>query len=122
MDMNGKLCGHYPTNGNERLMNRRLSPRIHPELVAGAHLAPRVRSNPGIAVLVPPGNQTLFREALRAELSKNRNGPRINLVARNYAERHLSKEGILSQWEKDAFRRGDGAHMNRKDTGTRGNA
>lgn len=43
--MKGKLCGHYPTNGNERQMNRSLSPRIYPELVAGAHLAPRTSLN-----------------------------------------------------------------------------
>jgi colanic acid biosynthesis glycosyl transferase WcaI len=59
-----------------------------------------VKNNPGIAVLVPPENQRLFREALRTELSKNRNGPGINLVARNYAERHLARDGILSHLEK----------------------
>jgi colanic acid biosynthesis glycosyl transferase WcaI len=59
-----------------------------------------VKNNPGIAVLVPPENQTLFREALRTELSKNKNGPRINLVARNYAERHLATVGVLSRFEK----------------------
>jgi hypothetical protein len=42
----------------------------------------------------------LFQEALRAELSKDRNGARINVVARNYAERYLAMDGILSQFEK----------------------
>jgi colanic acid biosynthesis glycosyl transferase WcaI len=59
-----------------------------------------VTNNPGIAVLVPPENQELFQEALRTELSKDRNGARINLVARKYAERYLATDGILSQFEK----------------------
>ena len=59
-----------------------------------------VKNNPGIAVLVPPENQGLFQEALRTELSKDRNGARINLVARKYAERYLATDGILSQFEK----------------------
>ena len=59
-----------------------------------------VRNNPGIAVLVPPENQRLFQEALRTELSKIKNGAGINLVARNYAERDLATDGILSQFEK----------------------
>ena len=59
-----------------------------------------VRNNPGIAVLVPPQNQGLFQEALRTELSKNRNGARINPVARKYAEQNLAMDGILSQFEK----------------------
>ena len=59
-----------------------------------------VKDNPGIAVLVPPENQKLFQEALRAELSKNGDGARINQVARNYAERYLATEGVLSQFEK----------------------
>ena len=59
-----------------------------------------VRNNPGIAVLVPPENQRLFQEALRTELSKVKNDARINLVARNYAERYLASDGILSQFEK----------------------
>ena len=40
-----KLCGLYSTNGNKRQTNRILSPRIQPELVAGAHLAPRTSLN-----------------------------------------------------------------------------
>jgi colanic acid biosynthesis glycosyl transferase WcaI len=59
-----------------------------------------VRDNPGIAVLVPPGNQALFQEALRTELSKDRNGDGLNLVARDYAERHLATDGVLSRFEK----------------------
>jgi len=59
-----------------------------------------VMNNPGIAVLVPPENQRLFQEALRTELSKDRNGVRINPVARKYAERYLATDGILSQFEK----------------------
>ena len=59
-----------------------------------------VRNNPGIAVLVPPENQGLFQEALRMELSKNKNGAGINLVARNYAERYLATDAILSHFEK----------------------
>ncbi len=59
-----------------------------------------VKDNPGIAVLVPPENQGLFQEALRTELSKERNGARINPVARKYAERYLATDGILSQFEK----------------------
>jgi len=59
-----------------------------------------VGNNPGIAVLVPPENQWLFQEALRTELSKHGNGGRINLVARDYAERYLATDGILSQFEK----------------------
>ena len=62
-----------------------------------------VKDNPGIAVLVPPENQKLFQEALRAELSKDRTVARINVVARNYAERYLAAEGILSQFEKALF-------------------
>ena len=59
-----------------------------------------VKNNPGIAVLVPPENQGLFQEALRTELSNDRNGARINPVARKYAERYLATDGILSQFEK----------------------
>jgi len=59
-----------------------------------------VKDNPGIAVLVPPENQELFQEALRTELSKERNDARINPVARIYAERYLATDGILSQFEK----------------------
>ena len=59
-----------------------------------------VRNNPGIAVLVPPENQGLFQEALRTELSKDRNGARINPVARKYAEQNLAMDGVLSQFEK----------------------
>jgi putative colanic acid biosynthesis glycosyltransferase WcaI len=59
-----------------------------------------VKDNPGIAVQVPPENQRLFQEALRAELSEDGNGAGINQVARNYAERNLAKDGILSQFEK----------------------
>jgi len=59
-----------------------------------------VKDNPGIAVLVPPENQGLFQEALRAVLSEDRNGARINQVARKYAERNLAMDGILSQFEK----------------------
>jgi hypothetical protein len=59
-----------------------------------------VKNNPGIAVLVPPENQGLFQEALRMELSKDKNGAGINLVARNYAERYLAADGILPQFEK----------------------
>ena len=59
-----------------------------------------VKNNPGIAVLVPPENQRLFQEALRTELSKDRNVAGINVVARNYAERYLATGGILPQLEK----------------------
>jgi len=59
-----------------------------------------VMENPGIAVLVPPENQGLFQEVLRTELAKDRNGARINPVARKYAERYLATDGILSQFEK----------------------
>jgi len=59
-----------------------------------------VKDNPGIAILVPPEQQSLFLEALRTELSNHRNGARINLVARKYAERYLATDGILSQFEK----------------------
>lgn len=59
-----------------------------------------VRNNPGIAVLVPPENQSLFQEALRSELSKDRNDVGINQVARKYAERYLATDEILSQFEK----------------------
>lgn len=59
-----------------------------------------VKNNPGIAVLVPPENQGLFQEALRTELSNDRDDARINPVARNYAERYLATDGILSQFEK----------------------
>jgi colanic acid biosynthesis glycosyl transferase WcaI len=59
-----------------------------------------VKSNPGIAVLVPPENPRLFQEVLRTELSKDRTGAGTNRVAREYAERHLATDGILSQFEK----------------------
>lgn len=59
-----------------------------------------VKNNPGIAVLVPPENQGLFQEALRTELSNDRDDARINPVARKYAERYLATDGILSQFEK----------------------
>lgn len=59
-----------------------------------------VKDNPGIAVLVPPENQRKFQEALRTELSKDKNDAGPNMVARNYAERYLAKDGILSQLEK----------------------
>ena len=59
-----------------------------------------MRNNPGIAVLVPPENRGLFQEALWAELSKVKNDARINQVARNYAERYLASDGILSHFEK----------------------
>lgn len=58
-----------------------------------------VKNNPGIAVLIPPENQSLFQEALRTALSKDRNGAGTNLVARDYAERYLATDGILSQFE-----------------------
>lgn len=58
-----------------------------------------VKENPGIGVLVPPENQKLFQEALRTELSKDRNDSGINMVARNYAERHLARDGVLSRFE-----------------------
>ena len=58
-----------------------------------------VKENPGIGVLVPPENQKLFQDALRTELSKDRNDAGINMVARNYAERHLARDGILSRFE-----------------------
>jgi colanic acid biosynthesis glycosyl transferase WcaI len=77
-----------------------------------------VKDNPGIAVLVPPENQRLFQEALRTELSKDKNDAG-NMVARNYAERYLATDGILSQFEK--VLRGDQV-MNRREAGTRGNA
>jgi hypothetical protein len=59
-----------------------------------------VRNNRGIAVLVPPENQGFFQKALQAELSKEKNCAGSNLVARNYAERCLATDGILSQFEK----------------------
>jgi len=59
-----------------------------------------VKNNPGIAVLVSPENPGLFQEALRTELSKDTKGARTNLVARDYAERYLATDGILSQFEK----------------------
>jgi len=59
-----------------------------------------VKNNPGIAVLVPPENQKLFQEALRTELSNDRDGAGINPVAREYAERYLATDGILSPFEK----------------------
>ena len=59
-----------------------------------------VKNNPGIAVLVPPENPRLFQEALRTELSNDRDGAGINPVARKYAERYLATDGILSPFEK----------------------
>ena len=79
-----------------------------------------VKNNPGIAVLVPPENQKLFQEVLRTELSKPRNGARINQVARKYAERYLATDRDFIANGNGALRR-DRA-MNRTDTGSRGNA
>jgi hypothetical protein len=42
----------------------------------------------------------LFQEALWAELSKDKDDARRNQVARNYAERYLASDGILSHFEK----------------------
>jgi hypothetical protein len=76
-----------------------------PDYFEGA-IRGRVRTNlrelgaPGISVLVPPENQGLFQEALWVELSKNKDNARRNQVARNYAERYLASDGILSHFEK----------------------
>ena len=58
-----------------------------------------VMENPGIAVLVPPENPTLFRSALLAALSRTATDAGENRVAREYAERFLAKEIVLSQFE-----------------------
>ncbi len=58
-----------------------------------------VAEHPGIAVLVPPENPPLFREALLAALSGTGTGAGKNRVARDYAERFLSKEKVLSRFE-----------------------
>jgi colanic acid biosynthesis glycosyl transferase WcaI len=62
-----------------------------------------VMENPGIAVLVPPENPTLFRRALLAALSRTTTDAGKNRVAREYAERFLAKEIVLSQFEKMLF-------------------
>ena len=62
-----------------------------------------VMENPGIAVLVPPENPTLFRRALLAALSRTATDAGKNRVAREYAERFLAKEIVLSQFEKMLF-------------------
>ena len=62
-----------------------------------------VMENPGIAVLVPPENPVLFREALLAALSRTATDAGENRVAREYAERFLAKEIVLSQFEKMLF-------------------
>jgi colanic acid biosynthesis glycosyl transferase WcaI len=58
-----------------------------------------VIDNPGIAVLVPPENRARFQEALLATLTKQGESPRVNHVARDYSERHLAAEVVLSSFE-----------------------
>ena len=62
-----------------------------------------VRSNPGIAVLVPPENPEILRKALLSELSNRGIFSGYNRVAREYSERYLAKNIVLSQFESMLF-------------------
>jgi len=58
-----------------------------------------VIDNPGIAVLVPPENRARFQEALLGALANRRESPMMNRVAREYAERYLATDVVLSRFE-----------------------
>ncbi len=58
-----------------------------------------VAEHPGIAVLVPPEDSGLLRKALLEALSAPGAGAGKNRLAREYAIRYLSKDGVLFQVE-----------------------
>jgi colanic acid biosynthesis glycosyl transferase WcaI len=54
---------------------------------------------PGIYTLAEPESLPAFTQALDAELSRiDKNGSGYNLIARKYAEKHLNKDAILSNF------------------------
>jgi colanic acid biosynthesis glycosyl transferase WcaI len=54
---------------------------------------------PGIYTLAEPESLPAFTQALDAELSRiDKNGSGYNLIARKYAEKHLNKDAILSDF------------------------
>ncbi|MCL1925700.1 MAG: hypothetical protein FWF95_01010, partial [Syntrophorhabdaceae bacterium] len=74
-------------------------------VTADAHteLGRLVAEYPGIFILVPPEDSVSLKEALLSALSANGAELGKNTVAREYAERFLSKDIVLLEFEGMLF-------------------
>lgn len=72
---------------------------------ADTELGRLAAEHPGLFVLVPPEDPVLFREALRTALSAAGagDGAEVNRAAREYAEKYLSKDVVLEEFEGMLF-------------------
>lgn len=72
---------------------------------ADSELGRLAAEHPGIFVLVPPEDPASFREALRSALSAvgAGDGAGVNRAAREYAEKFLSKDIVLADFEGMLF-------------------